>query len=93
MGKGNPIDVICQHSRDGTIVPLKIRVLDEDGEYQAYSIQGFREEERRGGITSVDGRYMNTHIIAYTCQIRSFGTKRTIRLYYDEGSRIWEIGK
>ncbi|MBO6107810.1 MAG: hypothetical protein J6P16_00210 [Eubacterium sp.] len=93
MGKGAPIDVICQHSRDGTIVPLKIRIRDEDGEYQAYTIQGFREEERMGGITSVDGRYMNTHISAYTCQIRSFGMKRTIRLYYDEESRIWEIGQ
>ena len=47
-----PIDVICQHSQDGTIVPLKIRVRDDDGEYQAYMIQGFREEERRGGITT-----------------------------------------
>ncbi len=93
MGRGDPIDVICQHSRDGTIVPLRIRVRDEDGEYQAYTIRDFREEERRGGITSSDGRYLSTHIIVYTCLIRSLGIKRTIRLYYDEGSKIWEIGK
>jgi len=29
-----PIDVICQPSRDGKITPMKIRVIDEDGEYQ-----------------------------------------------------------
>ena len=34
-----PIDVICQPSRDGKITPMKIRVIDEDGEYQEYKIQ------------------------------------------------------
>ena len=36
-----PIDVICQHSRDGKITPMKIRVIDEDGEYQEYKIKGY----------------------------------------------------
>ena len=26
------LDVICQHKKDGTIIPLKIRLQDEDGE-------------------------------------------------------------
>ena len=69
MAKREPIDVICQHSQDGTIVPLKIRVRDDDGEYQAYMIQGFREEERRGGITTKDGVYINSHVTVYECQI------------------------
>ncbi len=25
-------DVICQHKTDGSIIPLKIRITDEDGE-------------------------------------------------------------
>jgi hypothetical protein len=36
-----PIDVICQSSRDGKITPMKIRVIDEDGEYQEYKIKGY----------------------------------------------------
>ena len=36
-----PIDVICQHSRDGKITPMKIRVIDEDGEYLEYKIKGY----------------------------------------------------
>ena len=36
-----PIDVICQPSRDGKITPMKIRVIDEDGEYQEYKIKGY----------------------------------------------------
>lgn len=30
------LDVICQFKKDGTIIPLKIRLQDEDGEYQSY---------------------------------------------------------
>ena len=30
-----PIDVICMHSRDGEIVPIRIRVMDEEGLYQS----------------------------------------------------------
>ena len=36
-----PIDVICQPSRDGKITLMKIRVIDEDGEYQEYKIKGY----------------------------------------------------
>ena len=36
-----PIDVIYQPSRDGKITPMKIRVIDEDGEYQEYKIKGY----------------------------------------------------
>ena len=37
----NQKDVICQPSRDGKITPMKIRVIDEDGEYQEYKIKGY----------------------------------------------------
>ena len=37
----NQKDVICQPSRDGKITPMKIRVIDEDVEYQEYKIKGY----------------------------------------------------
>ena len=36
MKQRKPIDTICQHSKDGEIIPLKIRLTDEDGECQEY---------------------------------------------------------
>lgn len=30
--KSKAIDVICQHSKDGTIIPLRIRFVDDNGE-------------------------------------------------------------
>ena len=91
MAKRESIDVICQHSKDGTVIPLKIRIQDDDGEYQAYAIQGFREQERRGGITTKDGVYISSHVTVYECQITTFGYKRQIRLYYNEQSGIWSM--
>ena len=42
-------DVICQHKTDGTIIPLKIRITDEDGEYQVYNIKSYKDVLRRCG--------------------------------------------
>ena len=39
-------DVICQHKTDGTIIPLKIRITDEDGEYQVYNIKSYKDVEK-----------------------------------------------
>ena len=36
--RDNRIDVICQHNRDRTIMPIKIRLTDEYGELQTYMI-------------------------------------------------------
>lgn len=27
-GIGQPVDVICQHCRDGTIIPMRVRLKD-----------------------------------------------------------------
>lgn len=35
-------DVICQHKTDGTIIPLKIRIAGEDGEYQIFKIKSYK---------------------------------------------------
>lgn len=38
MGQNQFVDVICQHKTDGTIIPLRIRVKDEDGIYQEFNL-------------------------------------------------------
>ena len=50
-----PIDVIYQPSRDGKITPMKIRVIDEDGEYQEYKIKGYNiiKRPKQGAICTI----------------------------------------
>jgi len=37
------IDFICQHTMEGNIIPLRIRLRDEDGELKEYTIKGYRD--------------------------------------------------
>lgn len=37
----NRIDLICQHTMDGKIIPMRMRLRDEDGELQEYTIKGY----------------------------------------------------
>ena len=43
MDKRSKVDVICQHSSDGNIMPLKIRFEDEDGQWQTYIIKEYKD--------------------------------------------------
>ena len=31
------VDVICEHKSDGTVIPLRFRLMNEDGAYEAYT--------------------------------------------------------
>jgi len=36
--KRQPIDVICQHNKDGEIIPMRLRLCDDDGDNQTNNI-------------------------------------------------------
>ncbi|MBR1508952.1 MAG: hypothetical protein IJ619_13220 [Eubacterium sp.] len=39
MRKGHDqhlVDVICQHNKDGSMIPMRVRLTDEDGAVQTY---------------------------------------------------------
>ena len=86
-----PVDVICQHFREGKITPIKIRVVDEDGVFQEYKIKGYRDLSGHGARTMPDGVYVNNSTLVYECNITLFGRNRTIRLYYDPPGMKWRI--
>lgn len=35
------VDVICQYTTKGEIIPLRIRIHDEDGVYQTFVIKAY----------------------------------------------------
>ena len=86
-----PVDVICQHSRDGTIYPLKVRVLDDDGEFQTYTIKDFRDQSHRGTRQLPDGVYVTDNTLVYECHVIVFGRQKMIRLYYEPSGTIWKM--
>lgn len=50
MAELKPIDVICKHSKEGQSTPLKIRVVDEDGENQK---NDFIHKQMLTGVTKI----------------------------------------
>ena len=43
------IDVICQHTKEGDIIPLRIRLVDEDGMLQTYNIKSYKDRTVHSG--------------------------------------------
>ncbi len=95
MGTGKdffaPLDVICQHSRDGTVIPLKIRLQDEEGQFQTFRIRGYRRMAPKGAYAASGGVYVTNEIQIFECRILVFGQERVVRLYYDAGKGSWRI--
>lgn len=44
----NRIDLICQHTMERNIIPIRMRLRDEDGELQEYTIKGYRDTSEFG---------------------------------------------
>ncbi len=83
------VDVICEFSREGTIIPITIRPADEDGEYQTYVIKGYRNLTGQGTRTLPDGVYVNDETLIFECNIIVFGIRKLIRLYYKTDEHYW----
>ena len=71
------IDFICQHNKDGSIIPLKIRLQDEDGIFQEYKVHGYKDVSS-GGITRFD------------CKINVMYTTRIIRIF-ESSDGVWHL--
>ena len=80
------LDVIAQFNRDGSIIPLKIRLYDEDGELQSYVIKAVRE--RYVNSATAPAEY---HIIIFDCKINAFGKERIISISYSYADRLWKV--
>ena len=89
MRMGKAVDVICQHSADGTIIPIRVRVKDEDGEYHAYTIKGYKDLSHQGTRQMPDGVYVTDRTLVYECNIITFNRKKMIRLYYKPDDVVW----
>lgn len=79
------VDVIALHQKDGHIVPLRIRLVDEEGEKREFTIKQYRDVSGQGARTMPDGMYIGDNILAYECYIEVAGVRRLVRLYYRPG--------
>ncbi|SFQ08371.1 hypothetical protein SAMN02910358_00677 [Lachnospiraceae bacterium XBB1006] len=86
------VDVICQHNADGTIIPIKIRLMTEDGEYQTYGIKGYRLlKGDNKQYSAPEFPFLPPGNTFYECRILTLDKMRTIVLYYHRESGTWTL--
>lgn len=91
--KNKKIDVICQHTKDGGIIPLRVRVQDEDGEYHDFTIKAYKEKNHPGQFISPYGTAIHGHTWIFICKIQVLDVVRNIELLYNANENIWRIVK
>ena len=93
MGKIiDEVDVICDHKSDGSIIPLRLRFMNEDGEYETFNIKGYRQVTNKGSYTTEDGLYITGSTFLFECMIIAMNSRRIIRLYYEPSVKTkWRL--
>lgn len=75
-------DIFCQFTKEGKIIPVRIRFADDSGEQQEYKILGYRETSPLG-ITSIN------NVRSFDCKIESYGQSRVINVIYFKSEDKW----
>ena len=85
------IDVICQHTRDQKIIPLRIRLQDEDGEFHTYNIKSYKDRSPAGTYQMPNGVYVTRDTWIFDCKINVFDVLKNITLFYNPRDNKWTI--
>ena len=87
--KRREIDLICCHGMKGEVTPLRLRLKDEDGQYQAYSIREYKNLSHQGTKVRPDGVFVTDKTLVFECKIIVLGRERIIHLYSNEPYLEW----
>ncbi len=92
MGKViNNVDVICEHKADGSVIPLRFRLMNDDGVYEAYTIKGYRQIHKGETYTTPDGVTVCSVDRIFECRVLILNMYRTVRLYFNTDRCSWKI--
>ena len=87
----NKLDVICQHTREQKIIPMKIRLQDEDGVFQEYIIKSYKDITHHGEASRAGEILAKGFIWNFECKILVFGQLKAIRLQYNCHENLWKL--
>ena len=85
------VDVIYEMKLRGEIIPMRFRIMNEDGEYESYTIKGYREIVRNDAYTTQDGLAVCSADRVFECRVVILEIYRTVRLYFHTSSLKWRL--
>lgn len=62
---GKIAEVICQHTKEHKIIPLRVRFENEDKMIETYNILSFKDMNKYGS----DGLPLSNHVWEYICKL------------------------
>lgn len=88
------VDVICQNCRDGKIIPIKVRMTDEDGIMQQFVIKNYKEV-----AAFTDGYTMPNEVRVggrcsqrkYECYVNVFNKLQKFYLVFNLTDVTWSL--
>lgn len=88
MRKEYAADIICQFNAEGKIIPLKVRIYqDEQQEFKILSYkEKYRHLEYRQGFMK---DYQLASQIQYSCKVNAKGVEKEVCLRYYVGEMCW----
>ncbi len=89
MSKRFPVDVILQHNTNGTIIPLRLRFTNNDGERTEYTIRGYKDLSGQATRTMADGVYVTSSDLVYYCKLVVNNQQRYIYLHRNPNGSSW----
>jgi len=88
------VDVICQIKSDGTIIPIRIKLEDEERQLQIFNVKRYKPPKEYllsdKGFHSA-GRMTSTNMIDFECVIEIFEIEKNIKLRYLVSSHNWVL--
>ena len=93
IGNNSYVDVICQHTKNADIIPLRVRIQDEDGMFQTFSVKAYKELSHAKNYMSPYGTISHGHTWSFRCKIQVLDKLRELDLYYNAYDNLWKIVK
>ena len=85
------VDVICEHKSDGSVIPMRFRIVNDDGVFEAYTIKGYRQIFRKDVYTTPDGLTVCSMDKVFECRVVILDMYKTVRLYFNTNNLQWRI--
>ncbi len=79
------VDVIAQFNRDGSIIPLRVRFPDSDGEEQSYTLKDIEVVPHDTG--NVGGLFVKEVDPIWKCKVVALGVEKVVWLAWN--GRRW----
>ena len=86
------IDVIAQFKHDGSIIPMRIQMINAAGKAEAFTIKGYRQIIKKGTYTTVDNIFVTFSTVVFECQITIDDKLQVVRLYFQPEGHLWLLG-